>query len=115
MMLKLAVTWGVRFALVALVAFCMWLTVRIINRRERWATRLAVWLSVAIVAYPMSTGPTAWATVHGLPSITRRILNDFYTPLLIAKLKSPEWSKELLDWYVDCWADRDELAKAMTR
>ncbi|HLJ12479.1 MAG TPA: hypothetical protein VKU82_14895, partial [Planctomycetaceae bacterium] len=85
-MLKLAVTLVVQFMLVALIAFCIWLGVRIFNRRERWSKRLAVWLSVAIVAYPMSTGPAAWAIVHGLPSTPRRILNDFYTPLGIAKM-----------------------------
>jgi hypothetical protein len=27
---------------VAFAAFCVWLTVRIVNRRERWAIRLAI-------------------------------------------------------------------------
>jgi hypothetical protein len=43
---------------VAFGAFCIWLTVRIINRRERWAK----WTAVAIlvigpVLYVLSSGP----------------------------------------------------------
>jgi hypothetical protein len=44
---------------ITFTAFCVWLTVRIINRRERWAKRLAVavGLAVLIVAgYPASVG-----------------------------------------------------------
>ncbi len=43
---------------VVFAAFCVWLTVRIVNRRERWAKRLA-WGLIAISAiYPLSSGPT---------------------------------------------------------
>jgi hypothetical protein len=44
---------------VAFVAFCVWLTVRIFNRRERWAIRTAVGL-VVLSAYPLSFGPACW-------------------------------------------------------
>jgi hypothetical protein len=37
----------------------VWLTVRIVNRRERWAKRLAVAMAV-IVVYPLSFGPACW-------------------------------------------------------
>ncbi len=37
---------GVLFA-----AFCVWLTVRIINRRERWAIRTAAATVVAVALY----------------------------------------------------------------
>jgi|GEM_PF-3443515 len=41
-------------------AFCVWLTVRIINRRERWAK----WMLAAIVGMPVlyvaSFGPAVW-------------------------------------------------------
>jgi hypothetical protein len=40
-------------------AFCMWLAVRIVNRRERWAKRTAVALAV-VLFYPLSFGPACW-------------------------------------------------------
>ena len=45
----LLATWGVAFA-----AFCVWLSVRIINRRERRAKRTAVALVVLLVGYPLN-------------------------------------------------------------
>jgi len=30
---------------IAFAAFCVWLAVRIVNRRERWAKRIARWAS----------------------------------------------------------------------
>jgi hypothetical protein len=45
---------------VAFAAFCVWLTVRIVNRRERWAKRTAVSLVVVLVGYPLSFGPAMW-------------------------------------------------------
>jgi hypothetical protein len=46
---------------VAFVAFCIWLGVRIVNRRERWAKRTAVGIVVALpVLYVASFGPACW-------------------------------------------------------
>jgi len=43
---------------VAFAAFCVWLTVRIVNRKERWAKRLALWLIVLLpTLYVLSSGP----------------------------------------------------------
>jgi hypothetical protein len=33
---------------VSIAAFCVWLTVRIVNRRERWAKRTAVAMFVVL-------------------------------------------------------------------
>jgi len=45
---------------VAFAAFCVWLTVRIVNRRERWAK----WTLGAVVGLPLlyvaSFGPACW-------------------------------------------------------
>jgi hypothetical protein len=43
----------------AFAAFCIWLAVRIVNRREWWAKWTAAGLSV-VVAYPLSFGPACW-------------------------------------------------------
>src|SRR5665213_6235 len=49
---------------VAFAAFCVWLMVRIINRRERWAK----WTLAAAVGLPTlyvaGFGPACWATSH---------------------------------------------------
>ncbi len=43
---------------VAFAAFCVWLAVRIVDRRERWAKRTAIALILwMLVAYPLSMGP----------------------------------------------------------
>lgn len=36
---------------VALAALCVWLTVRIVNRRERWAIRLAAVIATVLVLF----------------------------------------------------------------
>ena len=41
---------------VVFTAFCVWLGVRIVIRRERWAKRMALGL-VVLLAYPLSFGP----------------------------------------------------------
>jgi hypothetical protein len=44
---------------VAFAAFCVWLTVRIVNRRERWAKWTAAGL-IALIVYALSVGPAIW-------------------------------------------------------
>jgi hypothetical protein len=46
---------------VAIAAFAVWLTTRIVNRRERWAKRTALGL-VAGIVYLLSMGPACWFT-----------------------------------------------------
>ena len=51
---------------VAFVALCVWLGVRIINRRERWAKRTAVGLVVGLpFLYVLSFGPACWLADRG--------------------------------------------------
>ena len=46
---------------VAFPAFAVWLTVRIVNRRERWAKRTAIFLpAVLLIGYALSLGPACW-------------------------------------------------------
>jgi hypothetical protein len=42
---------------VAFAAFCVWLAVRIVNRRERWAKRIAWGVAGLLLLYPLSLGP----------------------------------------------------------
>jgi len=51
---------------VGFAAFSVWLTVRIVNRRERWAKVTAVALAIALL-YPASFGPACWLTAIPIP------------------------------------------------
>jgi hypothetical protein len=88
---------------VALAAFCVWLGVRIFNRREKWAKRMAVGLVALLVAYPLSIGPVGW--------INSRLqwpgLNDaygvIYIPLIIVYFNCPQPLQDSMDWYAGLW------------
>jgi hypothetical protein len=47
---------------IALAAFCVWLTVRIINRRERWAKWTLAGVVGLPILYVLSFGPACWMT-----------------------------------------------------
>jgi hypothetical protein len=85
---------------------CVWLTVRIVNRRERWAMWTAVFLVLlAILGYLLSIGPAAiWATQHRVKAAD---FTRFYAPLRMAANECVLLD-EFLDWYTDtcwdCWA-----------
>jgi len=49
---------------VAFAAFCIWLAVRIFNRRERWAKWLAVGTFLGAELYLLSFGPASWLVGH---------------------------------------------------
>ncbi|MBI3864465.1 MAG: hypothetical protein HY290_21495 [Planctomycetia bacterium] len=85
---------------VACTALCTWLTVRIINRRERWAKRVAMSL-IATLAYPMSLWPACWLVQHGV--VPPRIAAAAYDPLFWLEFRAPQsvqeatlrWAKSL--------------------
>jgi hypothetical protein len=98
---------------VAFSAFCVWLGVRIINRRERWAKRMAVGLAVLSVLYVFSSGPMRYAAVSrhtsfkedaaGRVSKTRIVeLSEWwftaYAPIDWAS-RQP-WGKSVIWWYL---------------
>ncbi|MGE5326611.1 MAG: hypothetical protein ACM3NO_06200 [Deltaproteobacteria bacterium] len=61
-------------------ALGVWPTVRIINRRERWAKRPAFWL---IAAYPISFFAWGLAQHYGLPTGSSvRFVKTLYRPLI---------------------------------
>ena len=64
---------------VVFAAFCVWLTVRIVNRRERWAKRMAV-LLVLLVGYPLSFAPAIWIHPY-LPDPAQDVVRWIYEPL----------------------------------
>ena len=84
-------------------AFCVWLTVRIVNRREKWAKRTAVGLALSAVLYVLSFGPACWITsrTHAGASKIRIV----YRPMTWVSLSSNRLA-ETLSWYAgNCAAD----------
>jgi hypothetical protein len=90
---------------VVLTTFSVWLTVRLVNKRERWAKRTAVALIVALVVYPLSLGPLVWASTHGLiRSETHNwIAGHVYAPVLWAWRDGPDFLKVIFREYVNLW------------
>jgi len=72
----------------------------------------ALWITLALVVmlvvYPLSFGPACWLMVNHLPPVAVTILLVPYMPLmLVAETNEP--MHELLQWYVDLWADNVEV------
>jgi hypothetical protein len=74
----------------AFTAFVVWLGVRIINRRERWA----IWTAVALMAYPLLLGPACWMSSH--TGRGAEIVSVIYEPLIF---DGPEFAGCGLQWY----------------
>src|SRR5579872_6401276 len=97
---------------VAIGAFCVWLIVRIVNRRERWAKWTAVVLIVVFVVYPLSIGPACWLERRGW--IPRRVTDCAYAPLFyLVRLGATEGTfirigpfGGVIVWYVLLWESR---------
>jgi hypothetical protein len=84
----------------AFAAFCLWLTVRIVNRRERWAK----WALAAVVGpavlYTASFGPACWLQS---PKIFARWkmcqAPQIYWPIGCVVEHAPEPVKNAIAWY----------------
>ncbi len=87
---------------VAFAAFCVWLTVRIVNRRDRWAK----WTLGAVVGLPVvyvaSFGPACWITTQEYGKLqSPRLPMLIYLPLghLIRSPDSPPHAIDaLVSW-----------------
>jgi hypothetical protein len=80
---------------IAFVAFCLWLTVRVINRRERWAK----WTLTAAISLPLmyvaSFGPACWLSDRDV--LPRDATYSIYRPLVILSLHAK--FRKPLQWY----------------
>jgi hypothetical protein len=86
---------------VAVAAFCVWLTVRIVNRKERWAKRLFAWILSVPVLYILSFGPACWITSH--MNAGDSALPIVYWPMTqVMSASSPAASA--LHWYARLYA-----------
>jgi hypothetical protein len=87
-------------------AFVIWLTVRIVNRRERWAKWTAVALSIPLVLYPLSSGPVCWVIHHcDLSKPRLRFVLKLYAPYGLIIENLPEPLKKLEGEYEEFFID----------
>ena len=83
-------------------AFVIWLTVRTINRPERWAKR-ALWAIAGLtpVLYVLSLGPFAWmVSAEKLPVEMVESVQYIYLPLKWIYTHGPTPIHDGLHWYV---------------
>jgi len=87
---------------VAFAALCVWLTVRIVNRRERWAKWTAVAAVGPALLYVLSFGPGCWwaSTRPGIvpPGATVRRVPGAYWPIGCLAIQSPTL-RNAANWY----------------
>jgi len=88
---------------ISFAAFCVWLTVRIINRRERWAK----WTLAAVLGLPLlyvlGFGPACWIATRYEP--LRGFVNSIYCPAAWAYFKSPDTVGCAIIWYANAGGD----------
>jgi hypothetical protein len=95
----------------ALVAFCTWLVVRFVNRRERWAKRMLVGIVIITpVLYVLGSGPATFLITHWLISAkAQQELAAFYSPLNWIAENGPAPVRDSLFWYTNLWRSDDPL------
>jgi hypothetical protein len=100
---------------VAFSALCIWLTVRIVNRREKsrrvtWAAALAV---AALVGYPLSFGPACRLAQEDL--IPESQFMTMYRPCIRLAHEGPQAVSDPLHWWVRQWRGELGLMIAIVR
>lgn len=89
---------------IAFAAFCVWLAVRTINRRERWAK----WTLAAVVAVPvlyvLSFGPACW--ISSRANSGSSVVSAVYRPLTWGASRNNHVD-DALSWYSEIGAARD--------
>ena len=94
-------------------AFCVWLAVRIVNRRERWAKRALAAVGGAPVLYFASFGPACWLCEHGIVGqkaawlayrpLMRLYYHSVYSPHVPLSLSTA------IAGYARIWGDKSRL------
>ncbi len=85
---------------ITFAAACVWLTIRVYNRRERWAKWTLAGVVLAL-AYPLSCGPMLWLGVHGWTPAW--LVEWLYWPLDMVMQNAPKPISEPLVKYVLLW------------
>jgi hypothetical protein len=87
-------------------AFCIWLTVRLVNRRKKrsatfWVTLLVL---AVLVGYPLSFGPAFWLYSRLMTTPIGHFANRFYHPIILTWRSGPEWIAGPIGWYANAGA-----------
>ncbi|MBS0264216.1 MAG: hypothetical protein JSS02_19925 [Planctomycetes bacterium] len=80
---------------VSFAAFCVWLTVRIVNRRERWAKRTLAGVVGLPALYVLSFGPACWLDSRDMLPLAK----SAYVPMRQFANDGPEPLRSFLSWY----------------
>ena len=92
---------------VAFAAFCVWLGVRVVNRRERWAKWTGVALLVALMGYPLSFGPAYWMCTDARGRVRKDWTGDaflnVYAPIIAAYHNCTPLLSDSIGWYLAIW------------
>jgi len=86
---------------IAFAAFCVWLTVRIVNRRERWAKWMLAGVIGLPVLYVASFRPACWAVRNG--QLSRETAALMYSPVIARDM--PRFAVRAALWYGECDED----------
>lgn len=104
--------WFVAIIAIAFAAFCVWLTVRIVNRRERWAN----WTLAAVVGVPVlyvaSFGPAIWIASprDSDISVGPSSMLAIYRPLGWIANETDSPIGRALEWWARCGLRKDQHA-----
>ena len=82
---------------VSFAAFCVWLTVRIVNRRERWAERTLAAVVGLPALYVVSFGPACW--ICSRTQTGNNLLPSFYRPIVACMLIETPPIGGMFRWY----------------
>jgi|SRR5579872_2938861 len=91
---------------IAFAVFCVWLTVRIVNRGERWAKWVLAGALILPPLYLLSYGPAHWLRGLGLIPVTTfdAAAKVLYAPLVWwrdAMGAIPKWFEAYVLWWID--------------
>lgn len=90
---------------IAFAASCVWLTVRVVSRKERWAKWMLV--ALALAAYPISYGPFLYAwTAAGQPIWLGEVFDVAYYPIEQVRRSGPMPVSRAMAAYGNWWIDR---------
>src|SRR5438552_2452518 len=88
---------------VACAAFAVWLTVRIVNRRERWAKWTAATVVGLPLLYVLSFGPACWWLSKPVKltfvSLKARQAPALYSPFGWVARRAPSSFSTAINWY----------------
>jgi hypothetical protein len=76
-----------------------------LQKKPGWAFWATVVVVVALVAYPLSSGPVVWLYWNklGQPGWMKSVMGTVYAPLEWTANNGPDWLKEGISSYCRWW------------